>query len=167
MNSQTEEDFQRVLASIGMTESELFEVVKQQTAFLHKIPFVEYHYGENCRRPEHEDQYPILQEIHPLKRAYVEQILSSQIPDSVAKIVIFGSAVTIHCNETSDLDICIVGMRDYRDERKDPWLRNLKLGSRDVVYMKEEEYTHSDNPAFLGYQIKNNGVVIYEQQRSS
>lgn len=156
----------RVLEENNITEEELFSLVKEQIELIGKIPFERYQYDVNCERPQDESRFPVLQEIHPLKRAEVEKILNSNIPADVHKIIVFGSSVTIHCKPTSDLDFCVVGDWNAHREISDPWIRSLKLGPKDVLYMTDEEYTNDNNPAFMGFKIKAEGVVIYEREPS-
>lgn len=155
-------EYQRILEANGINESDFYELVKQQTVLMGKIPFDILQYGENCLAPMHENQHKILKQIHPRKRAAVERLIESDIPEGVHKIIIFGSGVGIHCKETSDLDICIVGNRTSKDEMKSPWIFPLNLGPADYLYMTDEDYNNADNPAFVGYDIKTQGVVVWE-----
>lgn len=150
-------------------EEELDKFVRQYILF-GKFPFDEFHYGDRSPAPSVLDfDEPPLDRIHPRKRFAVEALLTSDIPDSVDQIIIFGSALTARCHERSDLDICIIG--DYRLEHENDgtipggWLKNIRreLGHKDVVMATPEEY-YERYPDFGIYKmIHREGVLVYDR----
>ena len=137
----------------------------QQYNVFNGQPFPEYYYNENMPAPKTLDfSKKPLSRIHPLKRHAVETLLLSDIPETVDKIIIFGSAITLHCHPGSDLDICIVGSYKLSDERESPWLKTFssQLGPKDILTYTPEQLERN-----FGVQddINEKGVVVFEKMR--
>ena len=137
------------------------------------FPFEEFHYSEKEPQPCAIDftKSP-LNKINPRKRSAVEAILMSDIPSSIERIIIFGSAITKHCKKTSDIDICIIGTYQLEHENDgtipDGWMKKIrrKIGKRDImIYTPEEYYDFCDFGVLKS--IHRDGVTIYERKQSS
>ena len=135
----------------------------EQYLLFHRSPIEEYVYGIHCDEPQKLDfSKEPLKYIHPLKRAAIEKILLSDIPDSIDKIIVFGSAVTLHCHLGSDLDLCFVGKYRLRDEEERSWFKELstQIGAKDVKTYTSEQLSHNFG---VQYAINQTGVIIYDK----
>ncbi len=166
LNSYLDEDtwrqFNKLLEREDMTAEEVLSCFIQQYVLFSRMPITVYKENENYIPPRTLNfKVKPLSLVHPLKRAAIEDILLSDIPNTVEQIIIFGSAVRIDCRATSDIDIAIIGSYRLLDEDKHPWLKTLKnLGPKDIkIYTKEQL---SENTG-IREKINEQGVVIYEQ----
>jgi len=162
LDKQTWLQFTELLADENMTAEKILSDFIEQYVLFRRMPITIYKENENYIPPHTLDfDTKPLSLVHPLKRAAVEEILLSDIPDTVEQIIIFGSAVRIDCRATSDIDIAIVGSYKLHDEDSCPWLRTLKkLGPKDI-----KTYTKTQLKENMGIRkrINEQGVVIYKQ----
>ena len=162
LDEKTWTQFNELLDAENTTAEETISNFIEQYVLFRRLPLPLYRENENYVPPRtlNFDEEP-LSLVHPLKRAAVEEILLSDIPDTVERIIIFGSAVRIDCRPTSDIDIAIVGSYKLHDEDNRPWLKTLKnLGPKDIKI-----YTSAQLEENVGIRkhINERGVVIYEQ----
>lgn len=84
------------------------------------------------------------------------------VPDSVDELWVFGSSVTKYCRPDSDLDICIVGNKISKEDRK----TIVHAARRGVdlldINKKQFEIESSDRDSVF-YEVKNKGVMIYKK----
>ena len=101
--------------------------------------------------------------IHFCKRNKVEKVcqLLSQY-SFVEKMIIFGSATTNQCSDDSDLDICLVLLKEYDKKRFTKLFGEIPLYADDLcdilVY-------HNLNEKWKN-EIDKKGVVVYEFKKS-
>lgn len=113
-----------------------------------------------------EDIFPIIPNIkniniakyiYPLKQRQVDNIINN-IPDSVQKVVVFGSSHTWHCNIDSDIDIAVSVHGNSADKALVRTIISKQCNDEcDVVFLDEIQ----ENERIIG-EIKK-GVVIYER----
>lgn len=95
--------------------------------------------------------------IYPLKQRQVDNIINN-IPDSVQKVVVFGSSHTWHCNIDSDIDIAVSVHGNPADKALVRTIISKQCNDEcDVVFLDEIQ----ENERIIG-EIKK-GVVIYER----
>lgn len=95
--------------------------------------------------------------IYPLKQRQVDNIINN-IPDSVQKVVVFGSSHTWHCNIDSDIDIAVSVHGNPTDKALVRTIISKQCNDEcDVVFLDEIQ----ENERIIG-EIKK-GVVIYER----
>ena len=95
--------------------------------------------------------------IYPLKQRQVDNIINN-IPDSVQKVVVFGSSHTWHCNIDSDIDIAVSIHGNSADKTLVRTIISKQCDDEcDVVFLDEIQ----ENERIMG-EIKK-GVVIYER----
>lgn len=131
------------------------------------MPILEYHKAITTPSAHGFDfSVEPLSRIHPLKRMAVSAILSSGIPPTIERIIVFGSSVTLRCHEQSDFDLCIIGEFNIRKNEKDmQWLNSIKaaLGPTDLKIYTAKQFQEN---GWMRSEIKKNGVVIYEAARN-
>lgn len=84
------------------------EYAKRMLAYHEKFNEINL-YGEYYRFPVvYENKYIDMARIHPLKQMLVNQINKEMSPDNnVIAIMLFGSSVTMRCNQSSDIDLAV------------------------------------------------------------
>jgi predicted nucleotidyltransferase len=162
LEEHTWQQFNELIEEEDKTAEKIVADFIKQYVLFRRMPLIVYKENENYIPPHTLDfNAKPLSLIHPLKRAAVEEILLSDIPDTVEQIIIFGSAVRIDCRSTSDIDIAIIGSYKLHDEDNHPWLKTLRnLGPKDI-----KTYTKSQLEENVGIRkrINEQGVVIYKQ----
>lgn len=106
--------------------------------------------------------YP-LQHIYPTKQKDVLKIIN-QLPETIQKVYVFGSSLTLHCGESSDIDILVVG--DRSEEEYKAFSIILKQLDNEVDLIIKTPIEFEEN-----LQIKNSicdvvvkeGLLIYER----
>jgi predicted nucleotidyltransferase len=113
---------------------------------------------EPCRqRPD----LPVLRKVHPLKQHMVSQLIDcAKENPSVARIHVFGSAITHHCGIDSDIDLYIQFLPHTSDAEKNAFRREILafLGVADIFYD-----TDIDAKEAIYNEIMK-GLVVYEKQ---
>ena len=95
--------------------------------------------------------------IYPLKQRQVDNIINN-IPDSVQKVIVFGSSPTWHCSIDSDIDIAVSVYGNSADKALVRAIISKQCNDEcDVVFLDEI----LENEKIIG-EIKK-GVVIYER----
>jgi predicted nucleotidyltransferase len=113
-----------------------------------------------------EDKFPVIpnikniniaRNIYPLKQRQVDKIINA-LPDSVQKVIVFGSSHTWHCNIDSDIDVAVSVNGDAAMKTLVRTIISNQCNDEcDVVFMDEIH----ENENIIG-EIKK-GVVIYER----
>lgn len=103
------------------------------------------------------------QRIHPLKQKQVNNIYNIISKNKkIEKIIIFGSSVSIRCNQKSDMDLAILLKDEYfnKDSKNEisEIIQDATNYDSDIVWLNTIDQTSQ-----LYKNIKNMGVVIYEQ----
>lgn len=101
---------------------------------------------------------PIYKRIYPIMQRKVWSVLQA-VKDYNVRVIIFGSSVTMLCNVTSDLDICIE-TQDYNLNRFHEMQAKIQRSTAvacDVIY-----YNTLQSNDKLKMEIDKNGVVVKE-----
>lgn len=102
------------------------------------------------------------QRIHPLKQKIVDEVYN-YIKDNVMieKVIIFGSAINVRCNNKSDVDIAIKVKEEYFNKESK---NNISEDIQEICdYNSDIIWLNTiDEKSQLYYNINTKGVVIYE-----
>lgn len=102
------------------------------------------------------------QRIHPLKQRIVDEVYN-YIKDNVMieKVIIFGSAINVRCNNKSDVDIAIKVKEEYFNKESK---NNISEDIQEICdYNSDIIWLNTiDEKSQLYYNINTKGVVIYE-----
>ena len=102
------------------------------------------------------------QRIHPLKQRIVDEVYN-YIKDNVMieKVIIFGSATNVRCNNKSDVDIAIKVKEEYFNKESK---NNISEDIQEICdYNSDIIWLNTiDEKSQLYYNINTKGVVIYE-----
>lgn len=102
------------------------------------------------------------QRIHPLKQRIVDEVYN-YIKNNVMieKVIIFGSAINVRCNNKSDVDIAIKVKEEYFNKESK---NNISEDIQEICdYNSDIIWLNTiDEKSQLYYNINTKGVVIYE-----
>lgn len=108
------------------------------------------------------------QYIHPLSLPYIELLMNQKIPEAVEYIVLFGSALTLANNPSSDIDLCFILTEINQNTQDACYSLSRKMGKQFDMILKtkadiEEEYNDISS---IVYDIVREGVVIYDKKKN-
>lgn len=110
--------------------------------------------------PDVNNRGELYKSIHPKKQEVVYQLLQD-VPPNIEAIGVFGSALTPHCKDDSDIDIIIIAST-YNHEFKTKGLGVDVLDYRSLDSLVESAEVGGFNS--IAYNIINEGVFIYEKK---
>ena len=97
--------------------------------------------------------------------AVVQKLVNAYQPE---RVILFGSYAYGTATEDSDVDLCVV-KEDARSAYAKQLELNLLLADRDfsidILALQPSELESATIHQFIRWEIKNKGVVVYEQQR--
>lgn len=112
--------------------------------------------------PKRYDGADTLQYIFPSMQKEVQKVLdTAKTIECIQRIIIFGSAVTLNCGMSSDLDIAI-DAPDIKDE--DDFLRLVRPIRRAVDVETDIIHYNSIKNELLIKEIDTKGVVVYDRR---
>ena len=92
--------------------------------------------------------------IHPYKQQSVKQIVDNVFPE-ISQVIIFGSATSMACKPSSDVDVCVIGEFDTEQVAQ---LRQAK-DTLDILHFADVESLKQD--ARLVKELRTKGVRVY------
>ncbi len=103
-----------------------------------------------------------IEHIYPSKQKDVIKLLD-QLPSGVEKIYVFGSSLTLHCGEESDIDLLVIASKSEKLYKVFSTLLKTLDNEVDLIIKTQEEFNEN-------VKIKNSicdvvsreGLLIYE-----
>ena len=95
--------------------------------------------------------------VHPYKQKIAKEIIDS-LPDTITNLIVFGSSVNTWHKWWKDIDICVVGTSRHCIEILTD---NIKTKNDLIYYENLHSLVNAD--VGLAYQIKKEGVMLYEK----
>lgn len=97
--------------------------------------------------------------INPIKQDYVDKICDAAKESGIVnRLIIFGSAVTDHCDQESDLDICV----DTDCEDNNRALFKLYVSMSRICDYNCDILTYSKLGEKIRNEVDQKGVLVYE-----
>lgn len=152
MDEKTKEDAIKVFDALGIGVADAVNLYFKQVALKNGIPF------ELSATKADESNFS---KVSKIKQDDLQKVLNV-IPESVDELWVFGSAVTPYCKPESDLDICIVGDKISKEDRK--VLAHAPRRGMDLIDVSHADFDkQSKDKNNLFYNVKNRGMLIYKK----
>lgn len=152
MDETLKNDAIKVFDELGVGVAEAITMYFKQVALKKAIPFelnTETVFKTNFDK------------VSNLKKEDLQSVIDV-LPDTVDELWVFGSAVTPYCRPDSDLDVCVVGEKISREDRKK--LAHAPRRGMDLLSITPDEFDKecSDKNSVY-YDVRNKGLLIYKK----
>jgi predicted nucleotidyltransferase len=106
--------------------------------------------------------YPI-EHVYPIKQKDIVTILS-QLPSSIQKVYLFGSCLTLHCGQESDIDLLVIGTRSDEEYKAFSLIFKQLDNEVDLIIKTSEEFQEGLSVGGSICDVVNKeGLVLYER----
>ena len=108
-----------------------------------------------------------LKYVHPVKKEKLRRLLSSDIPEHVEKIYLFGSCLDLTCKTESDIDLYFITDEQFDvviDELHD--LCRITANNFDLIVKSNDDFVYETRWInSIESRIKREGLLIYEKEK--
>ena len=101
-----------------------------------------------------------LKYVYPPKQRVLCEVLDT-LPDTVEKLYVFGSSITLRCGRDSDVDICLIGNISANE------LNQISYSDSpvDVIYCTQEQFDKYQRDEYdnVYKDVLNTGLLLYDR----
>lgn len=147
LEQDVKDNVQEILRRLGLSMPDAINLFFKQIELQQGLPF--------------EVKIPFQQKkIHPLKVNDIKKIIEV-IPDSLEELWVFGSTVTEHCRELSDIDLCLIGNTTTDEEKL---IFRAPDSAVDIIKETPEGFLREQNVKGSIYkEVKEKGLMVYKK----
>lgn len=104
-----------------------------------------------------------IEHIYPSKQEDLMRVLR-QLPSEVEKVYVFGSSLTLHCGEESDIDLLVVADKDEDLYKAFSMLFKTLDNEIDLIIKTQNEFDENTNIRnSICNVVSREGLLIYER----